>query len=134
MAKRGGAIHVVTTSRQYEGKVYEAHLLRRSYREDGKVKNETVGNISHLPPHLIEIIRRSLKGETFLACSEAFQVVRSLPHGDAAAVYAQAHALGFPEILGPAGRQRDLAFALIVSRVLRPASKLASGRYLADTS
>jgi hypothetical protein len=134
MAKRGGAIHVVTTSRQYKGKVYQAHLLRRSYREDGKVKNETVGNISHLPPHLVEIVRRSLKGETFLAGQEAFQVVRSRPHGDAAAVYAQARALGFPDLLGPACRERDLALALIVSRVLHPASKLASGRYLSDTS
>ena len=134
MAKRGGAIHVVTTSRQYKGKVYEAHLLRRSYREDGKVKNETLGNISHLPPHLIEIIRRSLKGETFLAEDEALQVVRSLPHGDGAAVYEMARALGFPDLLGPACRERDLALALIVSRVLHPASKLASGRYLADTS
>ena len=124
----------MTTSRQYKGKVYQAHLLRRSYREDGKVKNETLGNISHLPPHLIEIIRRSLKGETFLAEEEALQVVRSLPHGDAAAVYAQACLGGFPEILGPDCRERDLALALIVSRVLRPCSKLASGRYLSDTS
>ena len=50
MASRGGAIHVVTTRRQYKERVYETHLLRRSYREDGKVKNETLGNISHLPP------------------------------------------------------------------------------------
>jgi hypothetical protein len=134
MASRGGAIHVVTTRRQYKDRVYETHLLRRSYREDGKVKNETVGNISHLSPNLIEIIRRSLKGETFLAEDEALKVVRSLPHGDAAAVYQQARALGFPEILGPCCRERDLALALIVSRVLRPASKLASGRYLADTT
>jgi len=41
---------VATTRRHYKGQVYEAHLLRRSYREDGKVKNETLGNISHLPP------------------------------------------------------------------------------------
>lgn len=134
MASRGGAIHVVTTRRQYKDRVYETHLLRRSYREGGKVKNETVGNISHLSPHLIEIIRRGLRGETFLAEEEALQVVRSLPHGDAAAVYAEARALGFPELLGPPCRERDLALALIVSRVLRPASKLASGRYLADTT
>jgi hypothetical protein len=134
MASRGGAIHVVTTRRQYKDRVYETHLLRRSYREDGKVKNETVGNISHLPAPLVEIVRRSLKGETFLGASEAFQVVRSLPHGDAAAVYAEARALGFPELLGPAGRERDLALALIIARVLAPASKLASGRYLADTT
>src|SRR5450830_1441497 len=134
MGKRGGAIHVATTRRHYKGRVYEAHLLRRSYREDGKVKNETLGNISHLPPELIEIIRRSLKGEAFLGSAEALEVVRSLPHGDAAAVYAQARALGFPEILGPACRERELALALIIARVLRPASKLESGRYLSDTS
>jgi Transposase len=125
---------VVTTRRQYKDRVYETHLLRRSYREAGKVKNETVGNISHLPAPLVEIIRRSLKGETFLGSAEAFQVVRSLPHGDAAAVYEEARALGFPELLGPAGRERDLALALIIARVLRPASKLASGRYLSDTT
>jgi Transposase DDE domain len=125
---------VVTTRRQYKDRVYETHLLRRSYRECGKVKNETVGNISHLPPHVIEIIRRSLKGESFLAHSEAFQVVRSLPHGDAAAVFQEARSLGFPDLLGPACRERDLALALILSRVLHPASKLASGRYLADTT
>src|SRR5674536_184143 len=87
MGKRGGAIHVATTRRHYKGQVYEAHLLRRSYREDGKVKNETLGNISHLPPALIEIIRRSLKGETFLGAAEAFEITRSLPHGDAVAVH-----------------------------------------------
>src|SRR5450756_604429 len=134
MGKRGGAIHVATTRRHYKGRVYEAHLLRRSFREDGKVKNETLGNISHLPPALIEIIRRSLKGETFLGAAEAFEITRSLPHGDAAAVYGQARALGFPEILGPACRERELALALIIARVLRPASKLESGRYLSDTS
>jgi len=125
---------VATTRRHYKGRVYEAHLLRRSYREDGKVRNETLGNISHLPPELIEIIRRSLKGETFLGAGEAFEITRSLPHGDAVAVYGQARALGFPEILGPPCRERDLALALIIARVLRPASKLQSGRYLADTS
>ncbi|MCL5942490.1 MAG: IS1634 family transposase [Actinobacteria bacterium] len=124
----------MTTRRHYKGKVYETHLLRRSYREDGRVKNETVGNISHLPRHLIEIIRRSLKGEVFLGQDEPLRVVRSLPHGDAAAVYAEAQALGFPDILGPACRERDLALALILSRVLHPAAKLASGRYLEDTT
>jgi len=66
MASRTGTAHVVTTSCTYKGKVYRTHLLRRSYREDGKVKNETLGNLSHLPEPLIEIIRRSLQGETFV--------------------------------------------------------------------
>ena len=53
MNKRSGPVHVATTRRTYGGKVYETHLLRRSYREGGKVKNETVGNVSHLPPEII---------------------------------------------------------------------------------
>jgi hypothetical protein len=64
MAARTGAAHVVTTTRRYGDQVYRTHLLRRSYREDGKVKNETLGNLSHLPETLIEIIRRSLQGQT----------------------------------------------------------------------
>ena len=66
MAARTGTAHVVTTTRKYKDQVYRTHLLRRSYREDGKVKNETLGNLSHLPDALIEIIRRSLQGETFV--------------------------------------------------------------------
>lgn len=66
MASRTGTAHVVTTKREYKGKVYCTHLLRRSYREDGKVKNETLGNLSHLPDSVIDLIRRSLAGETFV--------------------------------------------------------------------
>src|SRR5205814_1079403 len=58
-----GAIHVVTNRRQGKGRVYVSHLLRRSYREGGKVKNETVGNISHLPEELVELVRAGLRGE-----------------------------------------------------------------------
>ena len=65
MASRTGTAHVVTTKRKYGDKVYCTHLLRRSYREDGKVKNETLGNLSHLPDSVIDLIRRSLQGETF---------------------------------------------------------------------
>ena len=61
-------------------------------------------------------------------------MTHSLPHGHVAAVVAQAHALGLPTLLGPAGRQRDLAFALIVARVARPGSKLATTRWWADTT
>src|SRR5665647_2214393 len=68
MPKRGNAVHVSTHRRHYVGKDgvernYETHLLRRSYREDGKVKNETVANLSHLPADLIEMIRASLAGQ-----------------------------------------------------------------------
>jgi hypothetical protein len=66
MPKRTGAAHVVTTTRQYKGRVYRTHLLRRSYREGGTVKNETLGNLSHLPDDLVEIIRAALQGTTFV--------------------------------------------------------------------
>ena len=70
MPRRGAAVHVSTTRRHYKGKVYETHLLRRSYRENGKVKNETLGNLSHLPAPLIDLIKRSLAGEHFLSSVE----------------------------------------------------------------
>src|SRR5680860_1165346 len=125
MAKRGGAVHVTTHRRHYVGKDgvardYETHLLRRSWREDGKVRNETVANLSHLPGALIEVIRRSLTGEAFVPASAAATVTRSVPHGHVAALWAQATALGMPALLGPAGRHRDLAMALIISRVDHP--------------
>ena len=127
-------MHVTTTRRHYKDKVYETHLLRRSVRIDGKVHNETLANLSHLPPELIELIRASLKGETFIPAAAAATVTRSLPHGHLAAAWAMATRLGLPALLGPAGRQRDLAVALIVSRVVRPASKLSTATWWTDTS
>jgi hypothetical protein len=139
MPKRGGAVHVSTHRRHYIGKDgverdYETHLLRRSYREDGKVKNETVANLSHLPADLIEMIRASLTGEAFVPAAAAATVARTRPHGHVAAVHAQAKALGLPALLGPAGRDRDIALALVIARVCRPGSKLATTRWWADTT
>jgi hypothetical protein len=131
MTTGSGAVHVTTQRRHYTGKdgrerVYETHLLRRSWREGGKVRNETVANLSRLPAETIELIRASLAGERFVPAARQAQVARSLPHGHAAAVHVMARALGFPALLGPPGPDRDLAYALIVSRVLRPASKLST--------
>ncbi|MGH2749415.1 MAG: IS1634 family transposase [Actinomycetota bacterium] len=134
MASRGGSVHVATTRRHYKDKTYETHLLRRSYREGGKVKSETVGNLSHLPAEVIDLIRRALKGESFAAAADAFRIERSLPHGHVAAVTAIAKRLDLPRLLGPAGRERDLALALIVARVVRPSSKLATTRWWQDTT
>jgi len=130
---------VSTHRRHYVGKDgvardYETHLLRRSYRQDGKVKNETVANLSHLPDELIEMIRASLAGQAFVPAVTAATVTRSRPHGHVAAVHAQAKALGLPALLGPAGRHRDVALALIIARVCRPGSKLATTRWWTDTT
>ena len=113
---------------------YETHLLRRSWREGGKVRNETVANLSHLPSDLIEVIRGSLAGEAFVPAAAAATITRSVPHGHVAAVWAQARALGLPALLGPAGRHRDLALALVIARVLEPGSKLATTGWWADTT
>jgi hypothetical protein len=115
-------------------KTYETHLLRRSFRRDGKVCHETVANLSHLPGELIELIRRSLGGEQFVSAAEAARVTRSWPHGDVAAVSAAARSLGLPALLGPAGRHRDVVMALILSRVVKPASKRATLSAWADST
>jgi hypothetical protein len=87
MLKRGSAVHVSTHRRHYVGKDgverdYETHLLRRSYREDGKVKNETVANLSHLPADVIEMIRASLAGEAFVPAAAVATVARTRPGRD----------------------------------------------------
>lgn len=130
----GGAMHVARTSRHYKGKTYESFLLRRAYRENGKVKNQTLANLSHLPADAIDAIRRVLAGQTMVAADDAFDITRSRPHGAVAAVTVAAHQLGFPKLLGPPSSERDIAFALIIARILRPGSKLATTRWWADTT
>src|SRR5687768_8452239 len=80
-ARHSGAMHVVTNTIRRGDRVYTAHLLRRSYREGGKVKKETLANLSHLPPEAIELIRGALRGERYLAADAAFVIERSLPAG-----------------------------------------------------
>lgn len=129
MAARTGTAHVVTTKRIYKDKVYCTHLLRRSYREDGKVKNETLGNLSHLSDALIDIIRRSLQGETFVAASEAFEVVRSRAHGHVHAVALAMQRLGLASVIASQpSRERDLVLAMVASRIVQPETKLATTR------
>ncbi len=133
-------MHVATTSRAHvtkagEQRLYQSHLLRRTFREGGKVKHETLANLTALPIEQIALLRRSLKGEMFVPATDvAATVLRSLPHGDVAAVMVQAKALGLPALLGPACPQRDLALALIVSRVVRPATKMATVSWWPDTT
>ena len=131
MPSRNGPVHVATTRRKYKGKVYETHLLRRTYREQGKVKHETVGNISHLPSEIIDIVRLALKGEVFSGVQEDLEIMRSLPHGHVAAVLGMIRKLKLDTIISAEGcSQRDLVLAMIVSRILAPCSKLATARGL----
>jgi len=135
MPARTGTAHVVTTTRKYKDQVYRTHLLRRSYREDGVVKNETLGNLSHLPDALIDIIRRSLQGESFVPLGQAFEVVRSRAHGPAQAVALTLQRLGFASVLGSKPcRERDLVLAMVASRILAPHTKLATTRWWHTTT
>ncbi len=135
MAARTGTAHVVTTQRTYHGKVYRTHLLRRSYRENGKVKNETLGNLSHLPESLVDLIRRSLKGETFVPLGEAFEVIGSLPQGHVAAVQAAMQRLGMASLLASKPcRERELVLAMIAARIVAPQTKLATTRWWHTTT
>lgn len=120
---------MATTRRHYKGKVYETTLLRRSYREGGKVKHETLGNLSHLSAETIELIRRSLRGERLVPADAALRIERSLPHGHVAAVLGTARRLGLERLLGrERSRERDLCLALVCQRLLRPGSKLSATR------
>ncbi|MBU0597358.1 IS1634 family transposase [Patescibacteria group bacterium] len=114
-------------------KVYQTHLLRRTYRDGSKVKHQTLGNISHLPPHIIDVIKGALRGETYVPTSAAFNIVRSLPHGHVAAVLGTLRRLDLERGLATRpSRQRDLAVAMIVSQVIDPGSELATCRGFRD--
>ncbi|MEO8059418.1 MAG: IS1634 family transposase [Burkholderiales bacterium] len=135
MPTRTGTAHVVTTTRTYKDQVYRTHLLRRSYREDGKVKNETLGNLSHLPEPLIDIVRRALQGETFVPLAQAFEVLRSPAHGPVQAVAAAMRRLEFASLVGSKPcRERDLVLAMVASRILAPHTKLATTRWWHTTT
>ena len=140
MAGTSGKVHVVRVSKtgyvdkQGRRKDYTSAYLRRTYRDGGTVKNETVANLSALPGHVIDLIDAGLKGRQMVPATGAVTITRSLPHGHVAAVHAMARTLGLPALLGPAGRQRDLALALIISRVVRPGSKLSTLTWWNDTT
>jgi transposase len=104
--------------------------LRRSYRENSKVKNETVGNLSHLPDHVIALVRRVLRGETFLPVAKTFEITASRAHGGVQAVLAAMKRLGFESLLSSRPcRERDLVMAMVAARIIAPHSKLATTRW-----
>ena len=109
-----------------------AILLREAYREDGKVKKRTLANLTDWPKDLVEGFRALLKGGKVIAAErEAVSIRRSLPHGHVVAALGTLRAIGLDRVLGPAGdRRRDLVIAMVVSRLIAPASKLATARGL----
>ena len=139
MAKTQQAVHVARTKSRRVNKAgetveYESVLLRRSYRDGGKVKHETLANLAALPEQAVEDLRASLAGKTLVEATAGMEITRSLPAGHVEAVARMARGLGFEKLLGPACRERDIAMALITARVCAPASKLASLRWFEDTT
>jgi hypothetical protein len=139
MTTQISAMHVARNKRAYvtksgEEKTYESVLLRRTYRQGGKVKHETLANLTALPEDAVAAVEATLKGQRLVAAGTEFSIARSLPHGHVAAVAAMARQLGLPALLGPSCRARDLVLALIISRVIRPASKLSTLAWWPDTT
>ena len=135
MPKRTGTAHVVTTTRQYKGRVYRTHLLRRSYRDGGSVKNETLGNLSHLPDDLVEIIGAALQGTTFVPINQAFEVTRSRSQGAVEAVALTMQRLGFAALIASKPcRERDIVLAMVAARIVAPHTKLATTRWWHTTT
>src|SRR2546430_9536378 len=138
MTARSGAMHVARNRRTYmarsgERRVYESVLVRRTYRDGGKVRHETLANLSALPGPAVDAIEAALKGTALVPAGQAVSITGSLPHGHVAAVAAMAGKLGLPALLGPACPQRDLAGALITPPGVAPAPKLATLTWWAGT-
>jgi len=132
-------MHVARIRSGYTGKdgrrrEYESAYLRRTYRDGGTVRHETLANLSGLGEQTVALIEAALKGTPLVPAGQAMTITRSLPHGHVAAVYAMAMKLGLPALLGPAGPQRDLALALVISRVVAPGSKLSTLTWWSDTT
>jgi hypothetical protein len=127
-----GAMHVDRVrsrhvSKSGEVRDYESRLLRRSFRKpDGKVGKETLANLSALPAAAVDAVEAVLKGKTLIEASSALGIGRSRGHGHVALAHAAAVRLGLPGLLGPACGERDLACALVISRVVAPKPKLAT--------
>jgi transposase len=135
MARKPLSLHVDTIIRKHRGKTYVSHLLRHSYRDGVHVRHRTLANLSHLPAATIDLIRRSLKGEAFVTPQQAFRITSAKAHGHVQAVLGTLRKLGLDTLLAARpSRQRNLAVALIVARLLFPCSKLATPRHWRSTT
>jgi len=112
-----------------------SEILRRSYREDGKVKHQNLGNLSHVPSASLAVLRRSLAGETLVGATDVFEILRSLPHGHVAVVLGVLRCLDLERLLGRERcRERDLCVAMVCQRLIGAGSKLSATRRLQKTT
>jgi hypothetical protein len=108
-----------------------AILLRESYRDGSKVKNRTLKNLSDWPAERIELLRAVLRGDALVPAGAGLEIVRALPHGHVLAALGTARRIKLDRVLA---RRTRLALALIVARLIEPASKLATARALDETT
>src|ERR1700751_1451819 len=139
MPRFSGKVHVVRVRKTHvdtlgHRREYFSAYLRRTYRDGKRVCNETVANLSALPGHVVDWIDGGLKGARLVPAGAELSITRSLPQGHVGAVAVMAGQLGFPALLGPACRSRDLVLALIISRVVRPASKRSTLAWWPDVT
>jgi hypothetical protein len=128
-------MHVAIVPSRQGDREYKAYLLRQTYREDGKVKHRTLANLTALPLEAIEAVRAILRGQPVGALDEQLVIERSLPHGHVLAVLGCLRQLGLDRMLSARPRrERELVVAMIASRVLEPASKLATTRHWHSTT
>jgi len=134
MTKQTSSMHVATIRRKYKDRVYETHLVRHSYREDGKAKHKTLANLTALPNEVVDLVRRCLRGERFFGSTE-LEIRSSRSHGHVALVRGVMKDIGLVRALSSSRRrERDLVEALIVARILAPQTKLATTRWWLTTT
>ena len=127
------SVHVATITKKVGDKVYRSHLLRHSFREEGRVLNRTVANLSMLPDAAVEALRLALRGEVLAPVAEQIELAEVRPHGHVAAVVGTMRELGFDRIFATRkSREKDLALALVAGRVLHAGSKLSLSGLLAE--
>jgi hypothetical protein len=136
MPRRGGQCHVATIrTKGRNGAEYTSYLLRRSYREGGKVRHENLGNLSHLPLPIIDAIRKMLAGKVLVDLDEHLDITRSLGHGHVAAVLGVLRQLDLERLLSRERcRERDVVVAMICQVLIAPGSKLSMTRRFAQTT
>ncbi len=127
------SVHVATITKKVGDKVYRSHLLRHSFREEGRVLNRTVANLSMLPDAAVEALRLALRGEVLAPVAEQIELAEVRPHGHVAAVVGTMRELGFDRIFATRkSREKDLAMVLVAGRVLHAGSKLSLSGLLAE--
>src|SRR6202011_82211 len=99
MRAQDASMHVAKIVRKHKGKTYVSYLLRRSYRDGDQVRHQTLGNLSHLPERVIDLVRRALQGETLVGAQETFRILTTKPHGHVEAVLATFRKLNLDTLL-----------------------------------